>query len=231
MSLFNASSKVFKHWMSAYANHHEIEEIGLTNGSYKEFFEKTITAVADDVVDALTSRPFAAFFYGYLNDHDEFVVQLVHHVNKNIPEVLAYDSHYNNAFGICCLQEDRTVVEIDAEIFGPAPGNIQATLSMMNFILASSDGPLFDVLAPASMTQEEEEKGETAAGHPIPVIFPPFVTAILPALVPAFGCTPEKPLIILKRVLLKIATYGSHHLNADGNKLWWAGNFPAIQHL
>ena len=232
MSLFNMSSKAFKHWMSAYANPQDIEEIGHTNGNWKDFIKDVTTSDTDEIVDALITRPFAAFFYGYTNDSNEVVVQVVHHLNKNTPSAIPFDNIYHDAFGISGLQENRTVVEIDAETFATVAGDRQATPSLSDFIAAASDGTLFDALTPAAeSTQEEEDKGMTAEGHPLPSICPSFATPILPMLVPPFGATPGKPLVVLKRLLLAVEDFGTLNLSAEGQILMWACSFPAIQHL
>ena len=231
MTLFNPSSASFKHWMSAYANGQDIEEFGITNGDYKEFYKEATSVEIDDVVDALTSRPFAAFFYGYATDSGEVAVQVVHHVNKTVPAAIAFDFRHHELFGISGLQEDRKVVEIEPDIFSTAAGLRQATPSMVEFIAAATDGALFDALTPASISQEDEDRGKTVEGHPLPACFPSFASPILPFLVSAFGTTPEKPLIILKRVLLELTTFGQQNLSATAQVTLWDYSFPVVQHL
>ena len=63
-SLINSVSNSFKQWLAAYTNPHMIDEIGIMNGTWKDFSKKLNSDEADDVTDALVLCPFAAFFYG-----------------------------------------------------------------------------------------------------------------------------------------------------------------------
>ena len=76
-SLISSVSTSFKHWLAASTNPFEIDEIGMTNGTWKEFSKQLKSDEADDVVDALVLCPFAAFFYRHWDDTTNSVPNLV----------------------------------------------------------------------------------------------------------------------------------------------------------
>ena len=160
MTLTNPSLTAFKHWLDVYTNPLEIDEIGMTNGTWKELKKQINTDDTDDVVDALVLRPFAAIFYGYWDDQTKDVrIKVLHHVNKNTVPSIRFDNRYHQAYGISGLLEDRTVVEFSSALFShaddPAPAVLQGTPSLYDFKEARGDPAKIDALIISVPSQAE----------------------------------------------------------------------------
>lgn len=239
MTLTNNPSSLtscFKHWREAYTNQHNvIDEIGATNGTWKEFYTEVSTSESDDVIDALVMRPFAAFFYGYWdNTTNDVRVQVVHHVNKNTVQSVRFDSLHHDAYGICGLLEDRKVVDISGDLFVspdetplPAP-----TPSLSDFKGAAGDCAALDALIPTIPSQQEIDEGKDGNDDPLPRFNLSInACAFLPMLMPAFGTAPETPAILLNLVLNAMSAHSTTSFSPVGRSRYFITCYHILQHL